>query len=277
MTPCQFIILILVPFISFLCFSDALLTANKNWIDNGLLLSSFNDGLKSNPTAKNWLMNHLTDALWKEEQIDTQRLLEESNVASPCNGPDPVILEKLENIDQFLLEQQQQETLQYNDDNVDERNNNRKSWKKKLELLCEMKRNKTNNTSHSNCPLISLRILYIPTAMYALRPESSTKPRKQRERNRADAKKRRTDIIRLLENQLEEQQHDSYLASDNKDLLYNISTITLDFDDGSVKQPQVVTVGPDMSSQMIDTDHFPKVCLVLINKSYPYSINPKKS
>ena len=113
--------------------------------------------------------------------------------------------------------------------------------------------------------------------MYALRPESSTKPRKQRERNRADAKKRRTDIIRLLENQLEEQQHDSYLASDNKDLLYNISTITLDFDDGSVKQPQVVTVGPDMSSQMIDTDHFPKVCLVLINKSYPHSINPKKS
>ncbi|OEU07847.1 hypothetical protein FRACYDRAFT_174392 [Fragilariopsis cylindrus CCMP1102] len=104
-------------------------------------------------------MNALVETLIKEEQQNTQLALEKSNIFSPCNGPDPTILDQLENIDL--------------------------SWRKKLELLCQIKTSK----------LIDLRILYVPTAMYALRSDSTSTLGKQRGRNRADGKKRRTDMI----------------------------------------------------------------------------------
>lgn len=69
-----------------------------------------------------------------------------------------------------------------------------------------------------------LRMLYIPTAMYALRPDSTNTAGKQRQRARADAKKRRNEMVHLLQDLLGP--HVRVLA------------VTLDLDDASLKQPQ---------------------------------------
>mmetsp|Transcript_53226 Transcript_53226/g.57773 ORF Transcript_53226/g.57773 Transcript_53226/m.57773 type:complete len:460 (-) Transcript_53226:584-1963(-) len=260
-------------------------SSSSYWLDKGLLLSSFNNGLKANPNAIDWLMKTLIESLWKEEQQKTLKALEKSNIFSPCNGPDPIILEQLENIDRVVVKQQ--EIIHNNDDNS---NSEKMQWMKNLELLCKMKMrmkmkmknqhyvvdgddddddkndNPQQSLSHPLLSIINLRILYIPTAIYALRPDSSSSPGKQRGRNRTDARKRRTEIIRLLANQLEEQQQASYSPSvihnsnNNKEdedsnrvrqhlrQVYNIRTVTLDFDDGSVKQPELVTVGDTTNS-----------------------------
>jgi len=206
----------------------------------------------------------------------TLQALEKSNIFSPCNGPDPIILEQLENIDGVVVEQQ--EIIHNNDNNSNSKNIH---WMKNLELLCKMKMKNhnyivdgdddddKNDKSPQSQPLLSvidLRVLYIPTAMYALRPDSESTPGKQRGRNRADGRKRRTEIIRLLANQLKEQQQATYSPSaihnssddqEGKDSnierqrlrqVYNIRTVTLDFDDGSVKQPELVTVGDTTNS-----------------------------
>jgi len=81
--------------------------------------------------------------------------------------------------------------------------------------------------------LKELRFLYIPTAMYALRAESMQTPGKQRQRARADGKKRRNQIVAML------QQH----LSDDAE----VHVTTLDFMDGSLKQSE----GTD------DTSKFP--------------------
>ena len=47
---------------------------------------------------------------------------------------------------------------------------------------------------------VFLRILYIPTAMYALQPKSTNTPGKQRQRARADGKQRRDHIIEYIQN-----------------------------------------------------------------------------
>ena len=67
-----------------------------------------------------------------------------------------------------------------------------------------------------------LRLVYIPTAMYALRRESNNTPGKQRQRARADAKKRRDRLVQIL-----------------SELLPNcqVLAVTLDFADGSIKHP----------------------------------------
>ena len=219
---------------------------SSSWLEKGLLLSSFTDGLKSNPNAVDWLMNELVETLWKEEQQNTQLALEESNVASPCNGPDPVLLEQLEDMDRFV------EGMNLNCDDT----NNNNDWRKNLELLCQMKSRKSvdDDEDDNNSPnLLDLRVLYIPTAMYSLRPGSTSTPGKQRGRNRADGKKRRTEILRLLAGQLETFVDTS---CSNNDVLA-VRTVTMDFDDGSVKQPEEVMVGDTVSESGAE---FPEVC-----------------
>jgi hypothetical protein len=82
---------------------------------------------------------------------------------------------------------------------------------------------------------LELRFVYIPTALYALRADSENTPGKQRQRARADGKQRRNAIVDLLKEQLND--------------TISILAVTLDFDDGSVKQPE----GSD------DKRRFPKV------------------
>lgn len=76
-----------------------------------------------------------------------------------------------------------------------------------------------------SCPttLDMIRVVYIPTALYALRPESKSTPGKQRQRARYDAKQRRNKVVDYLKH-------------------YNttVQIVTLDLDDGSIKHPQAV-------------------------------------
>jgi peptidase E len=84
--------------------------------------------------------------------------------------------------------------------------------------------------SADDAPIINLKLLYIPTAMYALRSDSQNTPGKQRQRARADGKKRRDQLVSFLQTTLDEELN----IGSNKTC---ISTITLDLDDGSIKQP----------------------------------------
>ena len=45
---------------------------------------------------------------------------------------------------------------------------------------------------------LHLRVLYIPTAMYALNPQSTSTPGRQRQHARADGKEQRDQLIKLL-------------------------------------------------------------------------------
>ena len=157
--------------------------ASPSWMRKGLLISSFTDGLKNNEEAKDFLKRALEDSILLENQEDAERSLRDSVIASPCNGPDLSALDRLELADDSLRP-----------GSIERETTLRKS---------------------------SLKFLYIPTAMYALRPDSTNTPGKQRQRARADGKKRRTEIASML----------------NKLLDIPVSSITLDFDDGSLKQP----------------------------------------
>jgi hypothetical protein len=199
--------------------SFAASASQQPWLERGLLLSSFTDGLKLNPPAVEWLMNALVETLWKEKQATTQDAVKESNLASPCNGPDPVLLGQLEDTDRAVDGMGSASSL---------------DWKNKLQLLCETKKARKGETKNS----VDLRVLYIPTAMYALRPGSTSKPGKQRGRNRADGKKRRNELLRLLQGQLE-----GFCGDGDSDTTFAVRTVTMDFDDDSVKQPEEVVVG----------------------------------
>lgn len=230
------------------------LPSSSNWLDKGLLLSSFTDGLKSNSSAVEWLMNALTETLWQEEQGRVEFAVEKSNVASPCNGPDPILLKELEDTDR-VVEGMTRDTG---------------DWKVKLELLCRAKKNRMgNNESGDSSPSpIDLRVLYIPTAMYALRPQSTSTPGKQRGRNRADGKKRRTEILHLLAGQLEEFIDRS--ATSSKDALFTVRTVTMDFDDASVKQPEEIVVGQERASN--NDARFPETGKEAIREWNPHLI-----
>lgn len=210
--------------------------SKQPWLDKGLILSSFTDGLKTNPPAIDWLMQALVESLWTEQQASTQSALYDSNLASPCNGPDPVLLEQLEATDKIL-------------EGLQEHSQSQLHWKDPLRLLCK---------HHES---LGLRILYIPTAMYALRPNSTSKPGKQRGRNRADGKKRRNEIVHLVTSQLE----DALVVSDSSSKTrFTVSTVTLDFDDASVKQPEQVVVGVDSEEAQQQQGSFPEVCRLLV-------------
>ena len=85
-------------------------------------------------------------------------------------------------------------------------------------------------SSLSSSPsLHQLRVLYIPTAMYALRKDSTNTPGKQRQRARADGKKKRTQVINSLK--------ELFLSENDTDGM-DILTVTLDLGDGSLKQPE---------------------------------------
>jgi hypothetical protein len=230
-------------------------SVSSAWLEKGLILSSFTDGLKTNPPALDWLMNALVETLWKEEQERTEASLKESNLASPCNGPDPVLLEQLEDTDTVVEGMMQ---LQGSSDT---------DWKEQLALLCRTKRaaskpdgsNAAKADDDADVNPIDLRILYIPTAMYALRPGSTSKPGKQRGRNRADGKKRRNEILALLADELKglllESGDEISISSDE---VFTVRTVTMDLDDASVKQPEEVVIGRDNCISTND-DKFPEV------------------
>lgn len=170
-----------------------------DWINHGLLLSSFSDGLKPNTEAINFLMRGLVASLWREQQTAAEDDVVNSAIQSPCCGPDLDAVMNMEVADDAILQLEE----------------GRVPWQDTLANLVDR--------SNHDKPL-ELRFLYIPTAMYALRPDSINTPGKQRQRARADAKKRRNEIVELLSSQLGE--------------CVTISALTLDLDDGSIKHAE---------------------------------------
>lgn len=129
------------------------------WLNTGLLLSSFTDGLKPNEDAINFLMQGLVRKLWRDHLgiSEIELKVEESVRASPCCGPtDLESLVEMESADAALTEQ------------------DKNTWQKSLHSLISEATIKEED--------LELRFLYIPTAMYALRSDSNNTPGKQRQR-----------------------------------------------------------------------------------------------
>ncbi|GKY99838.1 hypothetical protein MPSEU_000937600 [Mayamaea pseudoterrestris] len=177
---------------------------SRPWMAQGLLLSSFSDGLRPNPTAQAFVQQGLILALLTQEQHRLEQRIKDTVKFSPCAGPDMSAVEQLEFVDDAL------EQLQQN-----------KGATSPLDLLRQYQKDYISNDNESSS--LILRFVYIPTAMYALRLDSTNSPGKQRQRARADGKSRRNDIVNLLQELLPS---------------IDIHVVTIDWDDGSIKQPQ---------------------------------------
>lgn len=177
-------------------------TSDNLWLNHGLLFSSFSDGLSQNSQGKTFLKEGLAKALLLEQCTRTEDQVKSSVLASPCNGPNVELLSDLEDVDAKLKQVR---------DHADP-----------MSLV----------SSSSSSSSLELRLVYIPTAMYALRPESNRTPGKQRQRARADGKKRRNNIVQLLTD----------LVAPSGAV---VRAVTLDLDDGSIKQPQGPSGGDD--------------------------------
>ena len=137
----------------------------------------------------------------QQEVVRLEQAVAQSALASPCNGPDPIALQALEVADQRLSI-------------LNEKTNSSPTL--------------TVNNNHADSGGV-LRFIYIPTALYALRSDSTNTPGKQRQRARADAKQRRSEIITTLSQILSVQE--------NQENQIRIHSVTLDLDDGSIKHP----------------------------------------
>ena len=167
----------------------------RRWLKCGLLISSWTDGVVQSPEAQVFLKSSLATLLLSELQHNAEAAVESSVAFSPCNGPNMDAFTNMESIDMTLTRIRQ-------DPNYIDR------W---LEQMVDD-------------TFLNLRFLYIPTAMYALKSDSINSPGKQRQRARADGKKRRTQVIQTIR-QLFMQK-------------INILAVTLDLEDGSIKQPE---------------------------------------
>ena len=184
------------------------------WASHALLFSSLSDGLIPNTAARSFLRYSLAKTLLREHIINKEDSLKSSVEFSPCNGLNVESLNNLESVDE-LFEQGQQ----ISSDDFD-----------KAEDVCAWTNEALQNIiSSTNDHDMNVRVLYIPTAMYALNPQSSNTAGKQRQRARADGKKRRTQLLNLL---------DELLSLNNSNSSqFNLLATTLDLDDGSLKQP----------------------------------------
>ncbi|GAX13776.1 hypothetical protein FisN_30Lh067 [Fistulifera solaris] len=183
---------------------------DDEWIlSHGLLLSSFTDGLRNNVAAQEALRHGLVRTLLLEAIRQVESIVQQSATFSPCCGPT--------NVAAWSCLEQLDEAVSKVDEVIDD----------PLKVFWNCFTEKENASLLRNYPIV-LRVAYIPTAMYALRPESHNTPGKQRQRARADAKQRRDELFQLLQQLLTHPQHSSI----------PVQICTVDWDDGSVKQPQ---------------------------------------
>ena len=167
-----------------------------------LLISSFTDGVQKSKEAQDFLRSSLLSCMLQQEVLRQEQTVAQSALFSPCNGPDPVALQALEVADRQLSLQNK-------------------------ELDSSETIDKASSHSYSDGVL---RFIYIPTALYALRSDSSNTPGKQRQRARADAKGRRSQIITTLSS--------IFSQPGFQENQIRIHAVTLDFDDGSIKHPE---------------------------------------
>ena len=197
----------------------------------GILLSSFTDGMASTSTRQ-FFQYSLASLLAMDKIIETQDAIEESAKFSPCQVPDVDLLTVLEQGDELGLSLGGGKS-----DSVAADLNREERTKLIMQYIAK-----------SHDVDMDIRVLYIPTAMYALRADSNNSPGKQRQRARADGKKRRNQLVRYIEDHVSTQisrtegDNDNNSDSDNNDsgsgddVNVNILAVTLDLDDGSIKQ-----------------------------------------
>ena len=190
------------------------------WATNALLFSSWTDGIVPNAAAKSFLKYSISKKLLQDHINEKENKLENSVRFSPCNGPNVDALNKLETADN-LKERGKNFVFENNLDDVATQEVDK--WAQETLQYVANEGGK-----------VTVKLLYIPTAMYALNPQSSNTPGKQRQRARADGKKRRSQVLSLLESLLAVEEFPNELS---------VQTITLDLDDDSLKQPE----GPDMT------------------------------
>eukprot|EP00978_Attheya_sp_CCMP212_P041237 scaffold233774_cov49-Attheya_sp.AAC.2 len=170
--------------------------SSRAWATRALLFSSSSDGLEKSRRATEFLKESLVQTMAVKLQKQMEQSLRASVINSPCAGPDIELLNQLEHLDEAIG---------------------------------------SNTSSPSDCVLqnilatqekkmLQLRIVYIPTAMYALRADSNNSAGKQRQRARADGKKRRNSLVSVVQSLFV-----------NKEV--EVLAVTLDLDDSSVKQP----------------------------------------
>ena len=202
-------------------------TSTSSWAKRALLISSFSDGVVNSPPAKAFLKFSIATALATEQSLRVEEMVRESVLFSPCAGPSIDLLNSLEDVDTAAASLSSSSILEAEPDtpiNLSEME------RRADDVLCQLSNHTSSDKDTKNEPTNCCRILYIPTAMYALNPESKNTPGKQRQRARADGKKRRNLVVKTIEDLLGD--HVTVLAC------------TLDFDDGSIKQP----VGSDDGS-----------------------------
>jgi len=215
---------------------------DKSWAAYAMLFSSFTDGIERSLTAQEFFKYSLVSILVRHLVHRTEVAVRESVLASPCQGPDVELLTFLEEVDDIL---EGCSTAGSSSGGVREGGdsstasatvptNNNRAEKADRMLQWLLHRHNTDDTNTNNdmekqrnaaahsSPL-ELRVVYIPTAMYALRSDSTNTAGKQRQRARADGKKRRNGLVSMVEK----------LLGDD----VTVRAVTLDLDDSSIKQP----------------------------------------
>jgi ribosomal protein L28 len=195
---------------------DLKMTSSTNhWATYALLFSSWTDGVAASNDAQAFLKYSLLRKMLSDKIYRHESEVTNSVRFSPCNGPDVNALNNLEKVDELI--ERGQSLLGDTDIICDDGTFN--SWS--VEVM--------NYLAAESNGLLEFRFLYIPTAMYALDPQSSNTPGKQRQRARADGKKRRDQVANLLS--------ELFVSDGARKAKVNVCAITLDLDDGSLKQP----------------------------------------
>lgn len=243
----------------------------QQFANRALLISSFTDGVApAAAPAQQFLKTSLISTLANDALEQVEGLVETSAVQSPCCGPDLEAVTMMEDLQDAITDLNQSER---------EAESVTELVSEKSDLLLK---DILQHVSASNSMIIedttddsagvadddanggaaapvTVRLLYIPTAMYALRAGSSSTPGKQRQRARYDAKQRRKQLEDFLYDMLGEHtaqdpsssstsSHSDDDDDDDSAVSVNVLAVTLDLDDGSIKQP----VGSE------DSNDFPK-------------------
>lgn len=192
-------------------------TLNHRRATHALLFSSWTDGIAPNRNVRSFLKYCLLRKMLSDEQSRREFELKSSAEFSPCCGPDIDALNDLECVDALIGRGQRL----LGTFGLASKEEEFEMWSE--EVLGYLRKDENHD-------VLDLRLLYIPTAMYALNPQSSNTPGKQRQRARADGKKRRDQIMNLLDELL-----NGIVGAERSKM--NVCAITLDLDDGSLKQP----------------------------------------
>jgi len=255
--------------------------------NRALLISSFTDGVApAAAPAQQFLKTSLISTLANDALEQVEDVVESSAVQSPCCGPDMEAVAVMEELQDALLDLNQSERaaestaelvsnkgdllediLQHVSASygiVSDADDSRSVGSRASSSSSDADDDHSASaTAATAAPPVTVRLLYIPTAMYALRADSTSTPGKQRQRARYDGKQRRKQVEELLYDMLNEHTTGTATTLDtasdpasstNNDssaaasVNVNILAVTLDLDDGSIKQP----VGSD------DPDDFPK-------------------